>query len=174
MSHGYDLEKNLSNAHARVGGAMPLRPAHALAALLLEYADLRPARLAFDDGQHARLGDERRAGHDFATVFFDEQHALERQLRARLAGSSVDRHDAAGLDARLPAAIPDDGVHSRHLCKGESVLPKWLTCQRVTVISHQCPIHFGHDVGGRLMRMRTLEDPPADDQVIGAEPSRLG
>src|SRR5439155_22947381 len=40
MSHGCDLEENLSNAHARVGCAMPLRPAHSLAALRLEYADL--------------------------------------------------------------------------------------------------------------------------------------
>ena len=89
-----------------MNGAMPLGPAHALAALLLEHADLRAARLAFDDGYDAGLGDKRRARHDVAAVVLDEQHLLDRQLVARLAGRSVDGDDAAGLDARLSAAIP--------------------------------------------------------------------
>ena len=68
---------------------MTVGPAHALAALLLEDADLRAAGLALDDGDDARVGDKRRAGQDFAAVFFDEQHLFEGQLGARLAGGAV-------------------------------------------------------------------------------------
>ena len=45
-----------------------------------------PSTTADDAG----VGDERRAGEDFAAVLFDEQHLLERQLGAGLAGRAVD------------------------------------------------------------------------------------
>ena len=83
---------------------MALGPAHALAALLLEDADLRAARLAFDHADDPGVGDERRAGEDFAAVFFDEQHLLERQLGAGLARRAVERGEAARSDLHLPPA----------------------------------------------------------------------
>jgi hypothetical protein len=43
---------------------MAFRPAHALAALLLEYADFRPARFTFDDRRDAGIGDKRCARDD--------------------------------------------------------------------------------------------------------------
>src|SRR5256885_950353 len=87
---GSGSKNDIGNANARVDRAMSLRAAHALAALLLEHANLRSARFAFDDRFHAGVGDERRAGRDFAAVFFDEQHLLERELGARFAGRSVE------------------------------------------------------------------------------------
>ena len=48
---------------------------------------------------------------DFAAVLFDEQHLVERQLRAGLAGGAVDGGDAAGRDLDLPAAALNDCVH---------------------------------------------------------------
>ena len=50
-----------------------------------------PRVLAVDDGDDARVGDERRAGEDFAAVLFDEQHLVERELGARLAGGPATR-----------------------------------------------------------------------------------
>ena len=61
---------------------MTLGPAHALAALLLEHADLRAARLAVDDADDPGVGDKRRAREHVAAVFLDEQHLLERDLGA--------------------------------------------------------------------------------------------
>jgi hypothetical protein len=104
-------------------------PAHTLAALFLEDANLGAARLAFDGRHDARVGDEGRAGEDFAAVFFDEEHLFERELGARLACGAVDGGEAAGRDADLPAAGLNDGVHDAHLCKGESVQLKWLSCK---------------------------------------------
>ena len=49
----------------------------ALAALLLEHADLRAARLAVDHAEHLGAGHERRAGQHFAAVLLDEQHLVE-------------------------------------------------------------------------------------------------
>ena len=62
-----------------------------------------PARLAVDHADHLRVGDERRAGDDVARVLFDEQHLVERELRARLAGRAVDLDDGAGRDLELAA-----------------------------------------------------------------------
>ena len=50
-----------------------------------------PRALAFDDADDAGVGHERRAGEDFAAVLLDEQHLIERQLGARLAGRAVER-----------------------------------------------------------------------------------
>ena len=75
---------------------MTFRPAHALAALLLEHANLGSARLAFDDADDARVGDKRRAGEHFAAVFLDQQDLVERQFGARLAGRAVDGRETAG------------------------------------------------------------------------------
>ena len=63
---------------------MTLGPAHALAALLLEHADLRAARLAVDHAEDAGIGHEGRAGEHFAAVFLDEQHAVDADFLARL------------------------------------------------------------------------------------------
>ena len=68
----------------------------------------------------ARVGDKRRAGEHFAAVFLDEQHLLERQFGARLAGRAVDGRETAGRHAHLTSAGLDDCVHCRasvYACK---------------------------------------------------------
>src|SRR5262245_34216439 len=123
------LQKNVLDAHARERGAMAFGAAHALAALLLEHADFGAAGLAFDDRDDARLGDEGRAGEDLAAVLLDEEDLIVGQLGSGLAGGAVDEHDRARRDLDLAAAGLDDGIHSRHLCKGSSVHAKWFTCK---------------------------------------------
>ena len=61
---------------------MALGAAHALAALLLEHADLRAARLAVDDADDAGVGDERRAGEHLTAVL------LEHSTRSMLTSST--------------------------------------------------------------------------------------
>src|SRR5262245_24465275 len=54
MSHCCALSHDdVFDPHAREDRAVTPGPAHALAALLLEHADLRPARLALDDADDA-------------------------------------------------------------------------------------------------------------------------
>src|SRR5258706_1165810 len=108
---------------------MTLGAPHALAPFLLEDADLRAARLAGHDEDHARVGDKGRPSDDFTAVFFDEQDLSERQLRAGLAGRTVDEGDAARGHLVLPAAGLNDCEHNRHLCKRDSLLAKWFTCK---------------------------------------------
>src|SRR5215831_6478539 len=101
-------EKDLLNPHARVSRPMTLRAAHALAAFLLEHANLRPARLALDHRHDARLGDERRSGDHFAAVFLDQQHAVVGELGPGLAGRAVDEHDRAWSHSDLLRTGLDD------------------------------------------------------------------
>ena len=63
---------------------MTLGPAHALAALLLEDADLRAARLAVDDADDLDVGHKGRAGEHFAAVLLEEQHLVDGDFVARL------------------------------------------------------------------------------------------
>src|SRR5436190_19698521 len=100
---------------------MALRPAHALATLLLEDPDLRSALLAVDDGDHAGVGDERGAGENLSAVLFDKQDFRQRQLGAGLASGAGDVGVAAAGDPQLMAAGLDDCVHILHLCKGFSL-----------------------------------------------------
>ena len=44
-------------------------------------------------------------------VLLDEQHLVEGELRALLAGRAVDFDDGAGRDLELAAAGLNDGVH---------------------------------------------------------------
>src|SRR5262245_42160925 len=89
------LYEDVGDAHAGVEGAVSLRPALALAALLLEHADLRPARLAFDDAHDAGVRDVRRSGQHFAAVLFDEEYLLECDARALLGHAAVHGHETA-------------------------------------------------------------------------------
>src|SRR5689334_20412313 len=89
------LQNDVLDSHARVDGPVALRPAHALATLLLEHANLRAARLAVDDGDDAGIGHVRRTGENFTAVLLDEQHGLERHFRARLADGAVDEGGSA-------------------------------------------------------------------------------
>src|SRR5437773_1887827 len=116
---------------------MPLGPAHPLAALLLEHADLRSPRFAVDDGDDLGVGDEGRAGEDFSAVFFDEQHVFDGQLGAGLAGSSADEREAARGYLELLAAGRDDCVHNRHLRKTYSVPTKALTRKELGLVRKQ-------------------------------------
>src|SRR5258705_9952934 len=107
----YSLNLNVRDPHARHRAAMPACLAEALAPLLLEDAELRPARLAVDDANHLRVGDKRRAGDDVARVLLDEQHLLEGELLARFTCGSVDLDDGSRSDLDLAAARLDDRVH---------------------------------------------------------------
>ena len=94
---------------------MTARLPEALAPLLLEHAELRPARLAVDHPEHLRVGDERRAGDDVAGVFFDQEHLVEREFRARSRRAAVDVDDRAGRHLELAATGLNNRVHERYL-----------------------------------------------------------
>jgi len=69
-----------------------------LCAVLLEHANLGASRLAFDDANDARVGDVGGPGDDFAAVTFDEQDAVERQLRTGRSCGPLDQRDRARRD----------------------------------------------------------------------------
>src|SRR5438445_5115826 len=108
---------------------MTFGAAHALPPLLLEHADLRSARLAVDNGQDARVGDEGGAGDDLTAIVLDKQHLLERQLRAGLARRTVDDDDGPRRYPVLTTASLNDCVHVRHPCKRSTLQPKSLICK---------------------------------------------
>src|SRR4030095_2096365 len=89
--------------------------AEALPALLLEHAQLRAARLAIDDAHDFRVGDKGRSGDDVARALFDEQHLIEREGGAVLAGCAVDFNHGAGRHFDLPATGLDNRVHEQYL-----------------------------------------------------------
>src|SRR5688572_14726164 len=89
--------------------------AEALPALLLEHAQLRTARLAIDNAYDFRVGDKGRSSDDVARVFFDEQHLIEREGGAVLAGCAVDFNHGAGRHFDLPATGLDNRVHEQYL-----------------------------------------------------------
>src|SRR6266849_6774952 len=108
---------------------MTFGAAHTLPSLLLEHADLRSARLTVDNRQDARVGDEGRAGDDLTAIVLDEQHLLERQLRAGLACRTIDDDDGPGRHPVLTSAGLDDCVHVLHPRKSDSIQPKSLICK---------------------------------------------
>jgi len=75
---------------------MSLGAAHTLAALLLEDANLRAARLAVDHAQHPDVGDKRRAGEDFAAILLEKEDAVEIYYNA-----SITRWLTATLDLQI-------------------------------------------------------------------------
>src|SRR3954452_14952550 len=99
-----NLENDVRDTKARVGGAMALGPAHALAALLLEHADFRAARLSLDQSQDSGVRHEWRASHHFAAVFFNEQHLIQRQFRSGLPRRAVHDGDGSGSHLDLTSA----------------------------------------------------------------------
>src|SRR6187399_2911464 len=109
------LRLNFGDAHARQHAAMSTGLAEALAALLLEHAQLRAARLAIDDAHDFRVGDKGRSGDDIARVLFDEQHLIERECRAVLAGCAVDFNHGTWRHFDLPATGLDNRVHELYL-----------------------------------------------------------
>src|SRR5579862_9064570 len=105
---------------------MTVGPAHALAALLLEDADFRPAGFAFDDRHDTGVGDERGTGENLAAVLFDDQHLVDDHFRARRRSLASQRREATGSHLDLLTARLNDCVHNRHLSKGDSLPSKWL------------------------------------------------
>ena len=100
-----DLNDDVRDADAREERAVAVGAAHALAALLLEDPDLRPARLAFDDGR--RPGRWRRTARRRALRRRPFRRAGPARASAAAPGSpavpsTVD--EAAGRDLDLPAA----------------------------------------------------------------------
>src|SRR5688572_10743460 len=84
----------------------------ALAALLLKDAQLGATRFAVHDAEHAGVSHERRAREDVPGVTLDEQHLLEGELRADLAGGPVDLDNGPGRHLHLAATGLNNGVHS--------------------------------------------------------------
>src|SRR5205085_10213297 len=84
-----NLRLNVGNAHACHRAAVSARLPESLAALLLEHAQLRAARLAVDDANHLGVGDKRRARDDVAGVLLDEEHLFEGELLALFPRRSV-------------------------------------------------------------------------------------
>src|SRR5262245_11516574 len=97
--------------------------AHALAALLLEDANLRSARLAVNDRDDPGVRYVRGTGHDLAAVGLDEQHGPQCQFFTGRADCAVDNRNAARRYPVLASASLNDGVHHLHLCKRNSLYP---------------------------------------------------
>src|SRR5688572_33483047 len=106
---------------------MAARLAEALAALLLEHAQLRTARFAVDDAEDLGVGDKRSARQDISRVFLDQQHLFEVEFRPGLTGRSIDLDDSAGRNLDLTAAGLNNRVHERYLsdwlCRGALAPP---------------------------------------------------
>src|SRR4051794_21573568 len=97
---------------------MALGPPHALAPLLLEDANLRPAGLAVDHAEDLHVGDERGAGEHLAAVLLEEQHAIDADFVPRTRVDAIDDDHAAWLDPHLPAAALNDCEHLWRSLKG--------------------------------------------------------
>src|SRR5690606_18218440 len=91
---------------------MPLRPAVLLAALLLEDANLLALAGAVDDADDLGAVHVRRPREHVPGILADEQHLVERDGGAGLAGMAVDGNDGAGLDAELAAGGLNNGKHA--------------------------------------------------------------
>src|SRR5204863_1628652 len=76
---------DFGDSDARVDGAVAARLPLAFAPLFLEHADLWPTRLAVDNGDDTRIGDEGGADENLAAILFDQQHVFDRQLIPRRA-----------------------------------------------------------------------------------------
>src|SRR4051794_21182165 len=97
------LDDDVRDADARVDRAVAFGPAHALPALLLEHADLRPARLALDDGVNLGVRDVRRTGENLAAVLLDEQDLFERDGGPWLGDRASDERESARRNLHLVA-----------------------------------------------------------------------
>src|ERR1043165_8139766 len=102
---------DVGNAHARERAAVAARFAKPLPALLLEHAQLRAPRLSVDNANDLRVRHKRRDRDVIAGGLLDEQHLLEGEFLALLAGGAVYFDDGAGRDLHLAAARLDDRVH---------------------------------------------------------------
>src|SRR4051812_42061738 len=116
---------------------MTARLPEALAPLLLEYAKLRPTRLAIHDADYLGVGDERRARDHIAGVLFHEENIVEREFRAGLAGGTVHLDDRAGRHLQLAATGLNNRVHERYL--------RWIVAGR----SARPDPHCGPKVGAQ-------------------------
>src|SRR5215213_2873906 len=106
-----DLADDLRHAHARIRAAMAAGLAEALAALLLEHANLGAARLAVDDTDHLRVGNKWRPGEHLAAVLFEKEHLLEGDFLADLSLEAVDRDHRAGIHLDLTPTGLNDCEH---------------------------------------------------------------
>ena len=111
---------------------MSLGPAHALAALLLEDADLRPARFALDDGRDLALATYGAPASTSPPSFSTSSTSPNVTSAPALADRAVDGREAAGRDPHLPAARLNDRVHVglfESLPKGSSLQPNRHSAQ---------------------------------------------
>src|SRR5688572_2134815 len=99
-----NLNNDVGDPDAGIRAAVPLRAAHALAALLLEDADLRATRLSLDDAEDLGARDERRAGDDVPRRVLEDQDLVDADLLARLGGHAVHRDHGPGSDLHLTSA----------------------------------------------------------------------
>src|SRR6188474_3088237 len=106
------LRVNVRVAHTNEDAAVSARLAKALAALLLEHAQLRATRLAVDDTGDPGVGDERCAGENLSRVLCHEQHLIEGHFRPLIARPPIDFDNGAWRDLQLATTGLDDGVHS--------------------------------------------------------------
>src|SRR5258706_2917870 len=108
VSHD-SLDLDRFDAHPREVLPVTLGQAIALAPLVLEDADLRAGRIAFDLGQHLRTRDQRVP--DAQRVAADEQHFAELDLLAGLPSEQLDVDDVAGRHTHLLTTSSNDCVH---------------------------------------------------------------
>src|SRR6186713_3408666 len=106
------LRVNVRDAHTNEDAAMSARLAGALAALLLEHAQLRAARLAVHHTGDPGVGDEGGAGDAVTRVLCHEQHLIEGHFRPLIARPPIDFDNGAWRDLQLATTGLDNGVHS--------------------------------------------------------------
>src|SRR5262245_46480185 len=105
------LGNDVLDPDRRVGRPVSLRPAHALAALLLEHANLRTTRLAVADADDLDVGDIGRAGEDLAAVLFDHEHLIDRDFVAAIGIDPVNSDEVPRCDLDLAASALNDCEH---------------------------------------------------------------
>ena len=89
-----------------------------------------PLRRTVHDAHHAGVGHVRGPDPHLAAVLLDEQHLVERDFLARVAGRAVDGDRFARRYLELPSACLNNRVHARpslllptHQSSTEALLP---------------------------------------------------
>src|SRR5688572_23407705 len=103
-----DSADYVRDAHSGIRAPVAAGLPEALAPLLLEHANLRSARLAVDDADHAGVGDKGCSGEHLAAVLFEKEHLVEGDFLADLSLEAIDGDHRARVHLHLaPARLND-------------------------------------------------------------------
>src|SRR5918993_4948442 len=101
---GYRSADNVGDAHPGIRAPMAARLPETLTALLLEHANLRPARFPVDDADHFGVDDKGCAGKHLAAVFFEKEHLVEGDFLADFGLEAVHGDHRARVHLHLTPA----------------------------------------------------------------------